>query len=92
MPYYGLFSRELHIINLLWRSLCTFRQKPISEWILMIPELDLSQISHECTARMRDLAEIQCRDFINQDPLTRWILFLSCDVFFQYISSRIVYF
>ncbi len=57
-----------------------------------IPSLDLSQISHSCCVLMRDLAEIQWRDFINQDPLTYWVLLLSCDVYFQYIYSRIVYF
>ncbi len=41
---------------------------------------------------MKDLAEIQRRDFINQDLLTHWLFFLSCDVFVRYISSRIVYF
>ncbi len=30
-----------------------------------IPELNLSQISHEGEAQMRDLAEIQLRDLIN---------------------------
>ncbi len=30
-----------------------------------IHELDLKQISHECAAWMRDLAEIQRRDIMN---------------------------
>ncbi len=54
-------------------------------------KLDLSQIVHECWAVMRDLAEIQWRDFINQDPLIYWVYYLVMFVF-QYISSRIVYF
>ncbi len=57
-----------------------------------IAELDLSHISHGCAARMKDLAEIQWRDFINQDPLNHLVLLLSCDVFVQYISSRTIYF
>ncbi len=57
-----------------------------------ITELDLSHISHGCAARMKDLAEIQWRDFINQDPLNHLVLILSCDVFVKYISSRTVYF
>ncbi len=41
-----------------------YKQNPVSEWILIneIPTLDLSQISHECAARMRDLDEIPFRD------------------------------
>ncbi len=51
-------------------------------WIGSQPNLSL----------MRDLAKIQFRDLMNQDPPTHWVLFLSCDVFFEYISSEIVYF
>ncbi len=38
------------------------------------------------------LAEIQWRDLMNQDPPTHCVLFLSCDVVFEYISSKSVYF
>ncbi len=48
-----------------------------------IPLLDAPQ--------MRDLAEIQCRDLMNQDPPTHWVLFLYCDVFVEYILIKIVY-
>ncbi len=40
------------------------------------PELDLSQISHECT-------EIQWTDFINQDPLSHSFVFIMCFFFFS---------
>ncbi len=65
--------------NTVNQALFEFKTKP-SEWVDLddeIPELDLSQ----CAAWMRDLAEIQWRDFINQDPLTLSVLFLPCDVF-----------
>ncbi len=32
------------------------------------------------------------KDLINQDSPTHWVLFLSCDVVFKYISIKIVYF
>ncbi len=40
----------------------------------------ISGNSYKCTARVRDLGEIQFRDLMNQDPPTHWVLFLSCDV------------
>ncbi len=41
---------------------------------------------------MRNLAEIQFRDLMNQDSPTQWDLFLSCNVFVEYISIKIAYF
>ncbi len=60
------------------------------------PELDLNQISYQCVARMSKFAEIQFRDLINQHhestSIHYWDLFLSCDVFIEYISIESVYF
>ncbi len=57
-----------------------------------IPKFDLRQISHEFAARMGDLAEIQWRDLMNQDPLTHLILFFSCDVFLNIIPLKLFIF
>ncbi len=57
-----------------------------------IPELDLSQMSHDCAVRMGDLAEIQLRDLMNQNPPTHWVLFLSCDVFLNIFLVKLFIF
>ncbi len=36
--------------------------------------------------------EIEKRDLMNQKTPTHWVLFVSCDVFVEYISIKIVYF
>ncbi len=66
-----------------------------SSWVDLddeIPELDLRQISHEYTAWMCDLAEIQWSDFMNQDPLIHWVLFLSCDIFRNIFPLKLLIF
>ncbi len=54
-----------------------------------IPELELSQI--EWAAWMRDLAEIQWRDLMNQDPPTHWVLLYPVTFSFEYIFIKIIY-
>ncbi len=57
-----------------------------------IPELDLIEISHVCYALMRDLTEILWSNFINQDPLTHWVLCLACDAFFNIFLVELLIF
>ncbi len=63
-----------------------FRQNPVSGWILMMRSLN------ECASWMRDLAEIQFRDLMNQDPPTQWVLFLSCNVFLNLFLVKLLFF
>ncbi len=49
----------------------------------------LMSAQHEWEIWLRSNKEM---DFINQDPLTHWVFVFIVWCFFQYISSRIVYF
>ncbi len=54
--------------------------------------MDLSQISHECVAWIKDLAKIQFKDLMQQDKPTHWVLVLFCEAFVEYIFIKIVHF
>ncbi len=41
--------------------------------------------------QMRNLAEIQFRDLMTQDPPIHWVLLLCCDILIEYIPIQIVY-
>ncbi len=57
-----------------------------------IPELDLSQIFHQCTTRMRDLAEIQQRiSWIKIHPITAFC-FYPVMFSFEYIPLKLFIF
>ncbi len=61
-----------------------------SGWMMMMRFLNW--ISAKSCMSMRDFAEIQWRNLMNQYPPTHWGLFLPCDVFVAYISIKLFIF